>query len=401
MSDDKAGEDRVRAAIELLAEELRRRVAAHPGGHLLAGHASALDLKLRLPVIPRDGDLGRAAGYASEALTAELQSILTRRALFRPGRAHCLRCASSSCLHSAPASAREVFAGYSPTGIPRFAELGQWLLERGDPRVDQIYDDPPRFLVVTASGAELAANLLPAYRDRATGFHLHGQVVAGWFRGSDAAGHPAQVALTFQLASTRTPASRRLYGLNLVGVGPGVGTGPGNESLEAFCNRLGEIPWAPAVRWAQGVLDQIGATKPDRGPGEAARERRLEGLVAGLASRLDKSRRAEGRRTLHARDRHREGARPTRMAVTDLRRAKPDQVLVDTRRDTLVVLGDRGRAHVWSRDGKLVTSIRYSPESIARRQKAELWRPAREEEVVVLRERVVSSEQADSVPPGG
>ncbi len=379
----------MRAAIELLAEELGRRVAAHPGGHLLTGHGSALDLKLRLPVIPRDGDLGRAAGQASEALTAELQSILTRRALFRPGRAHCLRCASSSCEHSAPASAREVFAAYGPTGIPRFAELGQWLLERGDPRVDQIYDDPPRFLVVTASGAELAANLLPAYRDRATGFHLHGQVVAGWFRGSDAAGHPALVALTFQLASTRTPASRRLYGLNLVG------TGPGDESLESFCNRLGEIPWAPAVRWAQGVLEQIGAARPGReAGGEEALERRLEGLVAGLASRLDKSRRAEGRRTLHARDRHREGARPTRMAVADLKSAKPEQVLVDARRDTLVVLGDRGRAHVWSRDGKLVTSIRYSPESIARRQKTEAWRMAQEEEVRALRGRL-----GEAAPP--
>lgn len=373
-------------AIELLSEELRRRVAAHPGGHLLAGHGSALDLRLRLPVVPRDGDLARSAEAAGEALAAELQSVLTRRALFRAGHVHCLRCASSACEHSAPASGREVFAGYGPSGVPRFVELGPWLLERGDPRVDQLYDDPPRFLTATASGADLSVSLLPAFRDITTGYYLHGQVVAGWYRGTDAAGHPALVALTFQIASTRTPRSRRLYGLNLVG------TGPGDESLESFCSRLGEIPWAPAVRWAQSVLGQIAAAGVGSPSGAAMIERRLEGLIDGLATRLDKSRRAEGRRTLHARERHRQGARPTRMAMADLKRARPEQVLVDARHDTLVVLGDRGRAHVWSRDGKLVTSIRYSPESIARRQKTEAWRQAREEEVGGLREQAAGSE---------
>jgi hypothetical protein len=379
VGDLKGAGDRVRRAVDLLAEELRRRVAAHPAGHLVAGRGGFIDLHLRLPVVPRDGDLERAAADAGATLAGELQAVLSQRAAFRPGRVFCLRCGSALCEHAAPGGSREVFAGYGPTGLPRFVDFGQWLLERADPRVDQLYEDPPRFLAYVATGADLAAGLLPAFRDRQVGFRLHGQVAAGWYRGTDAAGHPEPVALSLQVASTRIGAGRRLYGLNLVAVGPG------GESLEAFCSRLGEIPWTAQVRWGQSVLEQIGGTRKG---GDPERERRIRGLLAGLAFRLEKDRRARERRTLHAGERHSQGDRPTRMALADLARAPAESVVVDARHDTLVVLGERGRAHVWNRSGKLVTSIRYSPESIARRRKEGHWRDARPQEVAALRARV-------------
>jgi len=52
------------------------------------------------------------------------------------------------------------------------------------------------------------------------------------------------------------------------------------------------------------------------------------------------------------------------------------------------VVGDRGRAHVFNLAGKLVTSVRYNPESIEKRRKNGLWRPAANEEVRTVRERV-------------
>ena len=64
------------------------------------------------------------------------------------------------------------------------------------------------------------------------------------------------------------------------------------------------------------------------------------------------------------------------MALRDLARAGDDNVLFDLRRETLIVLGDKGRAHVWSAAGKLVTSIRYSPDSIGKKKKLEIWRQA-------------------------
>jgi hypothetical protein len=76
------------------------------------------------------------------------------------------------------------------------------------------------------------------------------------------------------------------------------------------------------------------------------------------------------------------------MALPDLAHATPENLLFDTRRETLVVVGDKGRAHVFSLTGKLVTSVRYSPAAIERRRGNGTWRPATPEEVAQVRSRV-------------
>ena len=382
--------NRIQQAIELLADELRAQVAAHPAGHLLLGREGTIDLKLRLPVLPRNGDLERAAQAAATSLSATLADALRARALFRPGRVVCLRCASTECEHAQPGSEREVFAGYGPTGLPRFQDFPQLLLARGEERIDGLYAERPQLLALSMSGVELAANLLAVYRDTASGYRLHGQVVAGWFRGPGPDGIASTVAVTFQIASVPQGPRRCLYGLNVIG------KGPGGESLEAFCSRLDAIPWLEPVRWAQSILEQLG--RGARANAEAE-ERRIAGILRGLAARFDKGQRASGRRTQHAEERHREGARPTRMALRDLARARPDGIFIDTRYDTFVVLGEKGRAHVFNREGRLVTSLRHSPDAIARRQKRGTWRPAREDEVAGLRRGFREEERGGSARP--
>ena len=61
---------------------------------------------------------------------------------------------------------------------------------------------------------------------------------------------------------------------------------------------------------------------------------------------------------------------------------------MDQRSGTLVVLGDRGRTHFFTPDGRLVSSVRYSREAIERKVKAELWRPAAEEQLKAFRDKL-------------
>jgi hypothetical protein len=391
---DRTPPDRVRQALELLAEEARQRLASHPQGHLL-GPGGAIDLELTLPLAPRGGELDEVGEGLRQALGAGLGALLAERAIFRPGHVFCLRCGNAECEHSTPPAVRQVFAGFGPTGLPRFLDFGQWLLDRQDPRVDLLYKEPPRVLSHVARGEELTAALLPPYREDPSGYRLHGQVTAGWFRGTDADGRPAVVAVSLLLASLPTPRGQR-HGINVVG------TGPGGESLEHFCHRLGRIPWSGPVRWAQSVAEQIGSAKPaakggGKGKGEArgkgVPKRRLDGLLAGLSRRLEKDSRARRRRTRHAEQRHDEGDRPTRMALADLERAEEGAVFHDARRDTLVVVGERGRSHVFNPAGKLVTSIRYAPDAIERRRKQGVWRAADGEQIRQLKEQVAAKQR--------
>jgi hypothetical protein len=377
--------DRILQAMKLLTDEARERIELHPLGHLLAGRGEPLDLHLAVPTALREGRLEQMSRDAEEAMQSALQDLIQHTAVFQPGRIFCFRCHSAECEHAAPAEGRQVFTGYRATGAPRFQDFGQWLLQRRDPRVDLLYREPPQLAAVVSSGAELMADLLPELR-RAD-FRLHGQVTVGWFLAPDPAipGLRRPVAVTFQVISSR----RRRFGLNVIG------TGPNGEPLDHLWDRLGEIPWGDAVRWAQTVLGGIEhqLARAPRTPLQAV-EPRIEGLLNALARRLEKGFRGKERRTQHAQQRHREGDRPTRMALADLARAAPEDLLVDTRRETLVVVGDRGRAHVFNQEGKLVTSVRYNPAIIEKRRQNGLWRRAAAEEVRVLRERVAASTES-------
>ncbi|MCP3959175.1 MAG: hypothetical protein GY719_15100 [bacterium] len=376
-----AGDD-LQTALEALTRAARQRLSKHPLGHLAGGRDNHLELSLRIPVPPGEVS-SELVEEARAVLQGELDSLLAHHAAFRPGRVFCPRCAAADCEHSAPESSRVVFAGYGPTGIPRFQDFGQWLLERQHPQVDRLYSKPPRLVTDLASGADLSSQMLPAFRESEVDYRIHGQVAAGWFPVPRRDGTPGVLALTFQVVSTaikgRKKRGWRRLGLNVLGAGPD------GEPLGELYERLGSIRWTAAVRWSQSALESIERSQKQKSSTPEKLSGRIEGVLNGIARRLEHHRRSRDRRTGHAQHRHKEGDRPTRMALTDLARAGDESILADARRKTLIVLGERGRAHVFSPGGKLVTSIRYSPESIERKKKKERWRPATAKEIAALR----------------
>ncbi len=380
----RANDDRLAQALELLADEVRARLDRHPGGYLAAGRGDAVAIVLDLPTDRREGQLPAARRAAEAALDEAIDDLVRHRAAFQPGRVLCLRCGGASCEHAAPSDGRKVFAGWGPTGLPKFVDFGQLLLERRDPRVDALFRDSnpksnresPVLVTWIASERELCGALLPAFAKREERYHLWGQLAAGWFQGRDAAGFERPLALCFQVVSTAGLRGRPQFGLNVIGVGPE------GDPLELQLDRLGALPWADSVRWAQGAIATL---RGDRGalPGSALHGR-IEGVLLGLARRLERHRRATTRRTHHAEERHSAGERPTSQAYADLASATAAAFFVDLRRDTLAVVGERGRAHVFNRAGRHVTSIRLPPGGAEKRRERGLWRSAKPEEVQEL-----------------
>lgn len=394
------GDPLLRQAIESLVSAARWRTEKHPQGHLIQGHRQRLELTLPIPLGPGDGALDDAVREAEEDLAAEIEALFLQRATFLPGRLFCLRCGSAECEHSAPTDARHVFVGYGPSGLPQFADFAQWLLERQHDRLDRIYQRPPGLVTEIVSGQELSQDLLEVFHDSERDFRVHGQLVAGWFQVPRANGGPALLALSFQVLSTTdrrrkrkksggrrsmrrsSPKPRRRLTLSVVG------RGPDGEPLQELYTRLGQLPWQSVVAWGQQVLETIENGQGQKKATPELMSKRIEGMLQSMARRLEQGRRSRDRRTDHAEKRHHEGDRPTRMAHADLSRAADDQFYFDRRRKTLIVLGERGRAHVFNPKGKLVTSIRYSPDSIGRKVGKEIWRPATGEEVMGLRKNV-------------
>ena len=381
----RTAEDALARALVQLTEEARRELARHPQGHWIQGPESSIDLNLTLPLDPAHDGLASQEQVQElrRQLRSELDALVAHRSALRPGRVPNLRTGEADGEDTAPYDSRFVFGGYSPSGRPRFLEFGQWLLQLDHERVDELYRKPPPLIAVGTPGADLYRELIDAFDDRGPAdYRIEGQVTAGWYQAPRQQGPPAPLAVTFLVVSTLRPGvRRRRYGLNLLGAGPD------GEPLEEVTARLDGAPWQSAVAWAQQALTSIESAQGRKG-GAKGLSRRIDGVLGGLARRLEQQRRSRDRRTDHAESRHRGGERPTSMALQDLAQANDQDFLVDRRHETVIVLGERGRAHVWSRRGKLVTSIRYSPDSIERKRKLEIWRPATAQEANELRKAV-------------
>lgn len=200
--------DRMHHVLKLLTDEVRERIDRHPLGHLVAGRGEPLDLHLTVPTALREGKLEQAAREAEEAVQAAVVALLEHSSVFQPGRVYCLRCQSSGCEHAAPGDPRQVFIGYASSGVPRFRDFGQWLLERRDPRVDLLYREPPQLVAAVSLEQDLSGDLPPVYRNgKSGGYRIHGQVAVGWYRSPDSNGHRSPLAVSFQVISSRPEGS--------------------------------------------------------------------------------------------------------------------------------------------------------------------------------------------------
>jgi hypothetical protein len=351
-------------AIERLARDILRGRA---GAHLLEGRLPVLDVRVPLALQGRPGDAEAFAASLAEEIERQIDDAIEEQAAFQPGHAWCHRCEAAACEHSRPASSRHVFLGYAPAGAPRWMEFAQYAMEARLPGFERLYAEPPVFLTVQMDRSDLYGPLLPAFRS--AGRDLLEQVIAGFFPVPSRAGEGrGVVALTFQAAARVTPEGRRRIGLNILG------TSPAGGDLSLLWERQDDLPWRRAVRWAQAALMTAARDARAAPLNDPALERRVLGILQGLARRLEQDRRGSGRRTAHAGQRHEQGTRPTRKAIDDIREARGDAFLRDERSGAVVVLGDRGRTHFFTPEGRLMSSVRYSREAIDRKRRAGLWR---------------------------
>jgi hypothetical protein len=382
LDDNPAMSDRLRplgeAAWDALQRMVREILRRKPGGHLIEGRLPEIDLRLALIRRGRIVDAEQFAQETAAAIESQIDDAIEAAAAFQPGNAFCHRCAAAACEHSLPPSSRHVFIGYGATGIPAWQEFAQHCLDLRHPEVDRLFDNPPAFLTFLRDRSDLHGALLAPFESG--GRDLLGQVIAGFFTLPARTGEGRGVlALTFQAVASRAADGRVRLGLNLLGRAP-----EGND-LSMVWERQDDLPWRRAVQWAQAALVSAGQAG-SRESNAARREKRVMGILQGLARRLEQDVRGRARRTAHAGERHDAGQRPTRKAIDDIRAARPDHFLSDERTGAVVVLGDRGRTHFFTPEGRLVSSVRYTRDAIERKRTQGIWRPLGDAEARSTRE---------------
>ena len=363
------------SALEAL-RRLVRDVAADRGvDRSEALPLASMTLTLELPVSRFNQEiLTKSASELRKQIDEQIDDGLRASRAFRQGSVFSFLYDTADSDRCAPPEPTSVFAGYHPNGRPEWVSFTNLCIARGEERVDKLFDSNPEVIAFVQTVDELDDGLLPEFGRESRAYKLLGQVVLGLVpehlmsRREDA----QRVALTFQLVETRLSGVGPRLRLNVLGLSP---EQIANAAADSHRGSPAE-GMRKTLRATQRRVDTLGRQMrvAERAADEVYFEGRVNALLTQLRGDLEGIFRSHGRRTGHARERHIQSERPTSDAMRDLSRASDDRFLWDTRRETAVVLGPKGRAHIFSPEGMHVTSLRLSPGELERKKKRGRWR---------------------------
>ncbi len=383
-------ERREKAAGDALRTFIRDLNASRFGA--VAPKAEEVELSIRVRVKPgRDWELTFEPSLGDQ-LVQQIEDAQAGWNVFQPGRVFCFRCESCDCEHAAPPTPLSVFSGYASNGAAEWAEFAQVLIEARDDRVDRLFGPRPSTLAVVQLGHDLRVKQLGSFGRSSKTYSLLGQVIAGYFLVPGAGTADARLAITFQAVEGRGEGGRLRLRLNCLAAMPGPDT----------LSDLLAADWQPELRRARRVAEEVLATIEQRV--NAAREaqrlddiktamRQVPGILRRLAESVERGSRQGIRRTRHVEQRRQE-RRPVHKALEDALSAAPEAFYHDEKMETMVVCGGQNRAHVFSPEGRHVTSFVLNPDAVEFRLRTRRWRQATPEEAQELKSRIQAS-----VPP--
>ena len=322
-----------------------------------------LDLNLRVPL---DGgnDVRHAAGTAVEQILQRVREVREHEQALRPGAVYSYFSDSSHAEGCRPTEPRHVFDGYSSTGKPNFTDFVTMAIERKAPEVERMLAGEEIVITHVTMGRVLRTQQLAEFGGQSPVFKILGQVNAGLFRTLNDAG---RCAFSFQLLRGKTLEGRVRLRLHCVGaIDPMDLADPALMQILSRCQRKLDTE---ALR-LEGKLKN----------GEVDEEEFVLPLLQDLAKQLQGRTRSAGRRTQHGLERSEQGQRPTSRAYPDASEASDNAIMWDIDQSTVVVVGQKGRVHVFTPDGRHVTSVVMQRAAIDRRRQQGRWRQAEPEE---------------------
>lgn len=325
-----------------------------------------------------------AALTPDELAEQVLDAVRTATAVDRPvlsGHVYCYHCENATCEHAVPSSPGQVFAGYGNTGRPQWSELFSFLLSIDDERMDELFADPPSILARVVSRRRLIDQQFSAFGRGSLTYRIIGQVVAGYLNIAD-----QRCALSVQIVETRD------HRLHLQVITPDfvrealADASP--KQAEAF-HRIFD-----ALRDARHRVAKVSQSWRTCARKKGRRELRekLFSILRHVAHSIERKGRQNRRRTSHAETRSLE-QRPVHMASEDVRRAQSHNFYHDQMTQHIIVTGRNGRLHVFTREGRQVTSLVLPGDKLENRARRRRYVPMPPEDAWKFSNMLLEKEQ--------
>ena len=280
---------------------------------------------------------------------------------WKAGAVFCVQCLSSTCEHALPPSRDAVFHRYTPNGKPVFRPLQDILLEQSPVLGEQLYRGPRKLVDFLCVKPQDEDPLLSEVRKR-TSMTIEAVLYLGFLR-SERLNAEERVAVSILLL--RDGSRFRLHQVGL---------------KQTLFDRLAELAdddhikaLDQSMRFAGRKLKRMARQHK---AGVADQKMSPVTVLKQLGTAMRRISMKHRTRTKHAKRRHAEGGRPTGEALKDALRVGAPSLLFDERRQTWVVIGRRGRAHLFAPAGKHVTSIRLETGEVQRKRTVVVGAPS-------------------------
>jgi hypothetical protein len=370
----------VRRALATLAQAARA-LATQAG----APPPDRLTFELAVAVTPP----GNAAAEAFlQAARDAAEGARPPDTIWRDGAVYCFQCGAPDCRHAEASSVDAVFAGYAPTGKPEWRGFVETCVAQRLSGVERLFDRPPGVVAYVQREA-LTAELLPGFGRDSVTYTVLGQAVVGLLPPSWAGDAGERAALSVLVVQVHRPGEPLSLRVNLLGL-------PSEAVLVAAAD---SAPRGPAERLRR-LLSRLRAQLESlaRRAGHEADRGAVFDVAPAVGSLLGHLRgdlvrvfEPDERRTRHAEDRHQGGERPTDTVWRDARHAGDERLFWDAHRETVVVAGPRGRAHVFTAAALHVTSLRLEPGELERKLAQGRWRALPPERLAPFRTAMIAA----------
>ncbi len=312
---------------------------------------------------------GMSPELLAETIIEQARISASETATIQNGRVFCYHCKSCTCEHAEPPDAGQVFMGYGNNGRPIWLEFFNALNSLEDDRLDQLFEDRAKPVARLMGRKRLIANQFVGGGRNSMTYRIIAQVIAGYFRIQG-----QRCAVTFQVVeNTKRELHLQFIAPDLVRE---VFADPPGKSHSSFYRIY------DATQELRHKLRELGPEWRNC-EGNAARKKTQDKVFSQLRHLMhiiERKGRQAHRRTKHAQQRSNDN-RPVHKAIDDVNAAPREDFYVDRARQSIIVVGKKGRAHVFSQEGRHITTLNLPADKLERRVQRNRYAPMPAEDI--------------------
>ncbi len=287
-----------------------------------------------------------------------LAKLRASEANWQYGRAYCYHCESSMCAHSKSPRGAAVFNGYGSSGKPLWIDFVQQLLDTDNKNTYLLYEKNPPLLTTMFTGESLKKAQLKFFGKDSKLYNVLGQVSVGYFTYQS-----KRIAMSIQIVEHINAMGKTVLDVNLLS----------HSDLRAFLLQRSCEQVFLSIKRLENTVDNL--SKQLNKINRRLLKNKVHKALKKLCHDLERSHQRKKNRSNHAKIRYQQ-KRPISLAVQDARSADLQKFFYDSEADTVIVLGSRGRVHIFSSEGVHVTSLVLDKNAINRRLRQQRWVPA-------------------------